>query len=386
MAKELSILFISIGAAILSLRVRFVALAVLVAAPWALFPQECLAKCVSRGSGESADPAAVSRINEGGFADLRKAGADGDIIISPVSSWYVRELVASGESASRTLSAHTRSVTLSLRHEGYDINTALWTKREVKIPSAALDEIRGGLCGDVFAVDSKRSENARGANAERTSIAKWVHAAAAPDASAVQTAYSASAATGATKHALIGLNVVSMNADFTSQLSRIGFRDLRYYRDGSLWGIRLDATDGHTSLYIMVSDRERLEAFWQDLNVSAWRIVRTQFVKASVDIADVGWNRQYVGNFDAGAATLFGSVLSGGGFFQQSSTFSLDNGMLHVASISSLLSVDGMPVPRASPVNEYAPYPQAFLRLMEPRFVVLEDRNTGAILLMGWHL
>jgi len=68
---------ISIGAAILSMRVRLVAFAVLLAVSSAMLSQEYLAKCISGARAESADPATVSRINEACAGANRDSGTRG---------------------------------------------------------------------------------------------------------------------------------------------------------------------------------------------------------------------------------------------------------------------------------------------------------------------
>ena len=312
-------------------------------------------------------------------------------MLSPVSTWYIREVVASEKSASYTASSRARSVALNLMRGGYGIDTALWVDRQVQISREAADKIQRGLCADILAVDWKTSENPYAPNSELGSISKWVDAVAERNNSDLQGtdrfgAYYLSGVQLATQRdSLIGLSVVSVKADFTNHLAGLGPRDLPYYADGQLRGIRVDAKDGHTSLYIMFSDSQHLTALRQTLNANTWKLLRTKFIETSVDIRDAMWKRQFSGRFDAGAERLFGAVLPEGGFLEQGSTFSLDDGILNISTISSLLGV--MPPPgRGGPgSNETRILANAILHFMKPRLVVIEDRDTGAILFIGYY-
>lgn len=294
----------------------------------------------------------VAAMNRAGFAEFAAAGADRlDVMVSPLLTWYVHAFLSL-----RSHDASARALVTRLRRSGVMIGA---TMRAARGRSGYTDIIASSARDDLGV--TTLWDQSRGADYAWTAEAEMRTSDDFAD------------------KALAQLDDVSLRAPF-------------YARDG-IRAVRLDSADGSRSLFVFFGTRAILSELRRRMSVDLWQQLTGEFVPSDVLLSNFTLRQRKRVSISIAPNEGFGSFQRPGGSHDGDVDASISASLQRVdsrlhAAVQGYPSVDEPGVPHEAYRIVYAD-PATMIsedrRLSStvPALYVLEDTQTGAIVLMG---
>lgn len=322
-------------------------------------------------SGEIVDRKLASDINTLGFEAFSRAGdASGfqDAVVSPFTIWYLDQFLDSnwgkGGNAPATL--------LHQLTKSFDFSATVWANKNMStytVNDAAV--ARRTLCAS-------------------TRWFPWAPVQRAPNF--------------INPHAYDFSVTLSFKVDFTLPATGRGsLMRVPFFDDGSLRGVRLDSKDGATAAYLLWGPDNVLTSFRESMNAAEWESLTSRFKETNVLLDDISLRRSAYSEWLPGSLYSFGTAVSPGLSLPRAllsnEILVLNAGRSNVTVVGALHGHSTKPtIIRVNGRTQYQitdysvisdrggtlPRSQR-LSVLNSLIYVIENRSTGAILLIGAH-